>query len=325
MKHGEPTSSDHPQQRGRNPALGRVPHQSAVPGRTGRVGVVDRLSSELLGFAPDARVLIVSCDDFGMHDAVNAAVVESIENGIASSCSLMVPCPAAADAMRLLHERPHIPFGIHLALIRDSPGYRWGPAAPKADVPSLLDPDTDELYVNTPDQRNALLAAAHLTDVERELRAQINTVVDAGLAPTHLDWHCLADGGRADIFDLVMALAAEYGLAVRVWLDDGRRKARQEGKPVVDNAFLDSHSIGLDDKAATYARLLHDLPPGLSEWAIHPGHGTEQWQAIEPTGWRVRQSDHAFLTSPRARDIVDREGVTVIDYRPLQQAWTAQQ
>jgi hypothetical protein len=203
--------------------------------------VVDRLSSELLGFAPDARVLIVNCDDFGIHDAVNAAVVESIENGIASSCSLMVPCPAAADAMRLLRERPHIPFGIHLALIRDSPEYRWGPAVAKADVSSLLDPDTGELYVNTPAQRTALLAEAKLTDVERELRAQINAVVDVGLAPTHIDWHCLA---------------------ARVWLDDGRRKAREQGKPVVDNAFLDSSSISLHDKAATYARMLRDLPPG---------------------------------------------------------------
>jgi predicted glycoside hydrolase/deacetylase ChbG (UPF0249 family) len=86
--------------------------------------VVDGWSSELLGFAADARVLIVNCDDFGMHEAVNAAVVDSIENGIASSCSLMVPCPAAASAMRVLRERPHIPFGIHLSLIRDMPEYR---------------------------------------------------------------------------------------------------------------------------------------------------------------------------------------------------------
>lgn len=103
--------------------------------------MVDGLSSELLGFGRDARVLIVNCDDFGMNDAVNSAVVESIENGIASSCSLIVPCPAAADAMRLLRERPHISFGIHLALIRESPEYGWGPAAAKADVPSLLDPE----------------------------------------------------------------------------------------------------------------------------------------------------------------------------------------
>jgi predicted glycoside hydrolase/deacetylase ChbG (UPF0249 family) len=285
------------------------------------VVVVDGLSSVLLGFGPDARVLIVNCDDFGMHEAVNAAVVESIEYGIASSCSLMVPCPAAANAIRLLRERPHIPFGIHLSLIRDSPEYCWGPAASKADVPSLLDPGTEEFFVDTPAQRAAFLAAAKLTEVERELRAQIDAVVEVGIAPTHLDWHRLADGGRADHFDLTMALAEEYGLAARVWLDDGRRKARQQGKPVVDNAFLDSYSVSLDDKAATYARLLRDLPPGLNEWAVHPAHGTEQWRSIESSGWQVRQSDHAFLTSQQAREILDREGITVIDYRPLQQAW----
>jgi predicted glycoside hydrolase/deacetylase ChbG (UPF0249 family) len=284
---------------------------------------MERRSSELLGFAPDARVLIVNCDDFGMHDAVNAGVVESIEDGIASSASLMVSCPAAASAMRLLRRRPHIPFGIHLALIRDAPQCRWGPTAARADVPSLLDPASGELYVDTPAQRSALLAEATLTDVERELRAQIDAVVDAGLAPTHLDWHCLADGGRADILDVAMALAGEYGLAARVWLDAGRRKAREQGKPVVDNAFLDSYSIGLDGKAETYARMLRELPPGLSEWAVHPAHGNGQRQTIESADWRIRRSDHAFLTSPQAREILDRERITVIDYRPLQRAWNA--
>src|SRR5712691_5551903 len=104
------------------------------------LGVMDRLSSELLGFAPDARVLIVNCDDFGMHDAVNAGVVESIEDGIASSCSLMAPCPAAANAMRLLRERPHIPFGIHLALIRDSPEYAGARPPPRPTCPLCSTP-----------------------------------------------------------------------------------------------------------------------------------------------------------------------------------------
>jgi chitin disaccharide deacetylase len=284
---------------------------------------VDRLSSELLGFAPDARVLIVNCDDFGMHDAINAAVVESIENGIASSCSLMVSCPASANAMQLLRERPHIPFGIHLTLICDVPERRWGPTADKAEVRSLLDPETNELYVDTPTQRAALVAEAKLSDVEGELRAQIDAVIDTGLAPTHLDWHCLPDGGRADIRDLAMALAEEYGLALRVWLDDGRRKARERGKPVVDNLGVDSFSIALDLKAEAYERMLQNLPPGLNEWAVHPAHGSDAGQKTEPSGWRVRQTDHAFLTSPQARETVDRENITVIDYRPLQQAWNA--
>lgn len=281
------------------------------------------LSSELLGYGPDERLLIVNCDDFGLHGAINAAVVESIENGIASSCSLMVPCPGAADAMRLLRDRPHVPFGVHLSLIREAPESHWGPVTARADVPSLLDPATGELYVDTPAQRTALLAAAELNEVERELRAQIDAVVEAGLEPTHLDWHCLPDGGRPDILDLTIELAEEHGLAARVWLDDGRRKARSQGKPVVDSAFLDSYSIGLDDKEATYARLLRNLPPGLSEWAVHPGHGTAELQSIDSSGWQVRETDYAFLTSRQAREILDRESITVIDYRPLQQAWNA--
>jgi chitin disaccharide deacetylase len=131
------------------------------------------------------------------------------------------------------------------------------------------------------------------------LRAQIDAVVEVGLAPRHLDWHCLADGGRADILDLTMALAHEYGLAARVWLDCGRRKARQQGKPVLDTAFLDSYRVGIDDKPATYAGVLRDLPLGLNEWAIHPAHGTEQSQSIEPTGWQVRKA--TTRSSPRQK------------------------
>jgi predicted glycoside hydrolase/deacetylase ChbG (UPF0249 family) len=282
-----------------------------------------RVDSELLGFAPDARVLILNCDDLGLHDAVNAGIADSIENGLATSCSLISPGPASVEAMRMLRERPHIHFGVHLALIRDNLDYRWGPAAAKADVPSLLDPGTGELYVDTPTQRAALLSGAHIEDVERELRAQIRPVLDAGLSPTHLDWHCLADGGRADVLDLTIALATEYGLAARVWLDDGRATARVLGRPVVDHDFLDSFSIDLDGKAATYEHFLRELRPGLTEWAIHPALGTPGWQAIEPAGWRVRTTDHEFLTSARAREVIAEEGIYLIGYRPLQGIWTA--
>jgi hypothetical protein len=56
-------------------------------------------SARLPGFPRDARVLIVNGDDFGMYPAINAAVLRSITEGIASSCSLMVPCPAARHAI----------------------------------------------------------------------------------------------------------------------------------------------------------------------------------------------------------------------------------
>jgi predicted glycoside hydrolase/deacetylase ChbG (UPF0249 family) len=274
-------------------------------------------SNELLGLPGDARVLIINADDFGMYPAVNAAVIGSIEEGIASSCSLMAPCPAARHAMDLLRQHPRIPFGIHLTLVCDIPGIRWEPLAAKEEVSSLLS-ETGHLF--TPAQLPGLLVRARLDEVELEFRAQVNAVADAGLTPTHLDWHCLADGGRDDIFDLTVALASEYGLAVRAWLEPARRKLRQRGLPAVDHEFLDSFRLGIDGKSGRYAKLLHDLPPGLSEWAVHPALGDEQSQMIDP-GWRVRRTDYDFLTSPQARALLENERIIVIDYRTIQRAW----
>lgn len=273
------------------------------------------IASERLGHPSDARVLILNLDDFGMHPSINTAVVRAIRDGVAASCSLMPPCPGAAHAMNLLREHPEIPFGIHLTLVSELPEYRWGPLA--ANVPSLV--DIDGRFHRHP-QIPHLLTAARLDEVEVEFRAQIDAVVGTGLAPTHLDWHCIADGGRPDIFDLSMALAAEYGLALRVWTD--RPELRSRGLPIVDNAFLDSFSLDLDGKADRYAALLRALPAGLSEWAVHPGLGDAPAREIDPDGWQVRRSDFDFLMSQRAREIIAEEGIVVIDYRSLQHVWT---
>ena len=277
-------------------------------------------SSEELGFPPDARVLIVNCDDFGMYPAINAAVIESIERGIAGSCSLMAPCPAAPDAMRLLSRRPGIAFGIHLTLVCEMPRLRWGPMAAREKVPSLLDAAGD-LYAPTPAGRAALLGRARLEEIELEFRAQIDAVAATGLTPAHLDFHCLADGGRDDILEMTVELAAEYGLAVRVWLEPGRRAMRKRGLPVVDNDFLDSFSLGIEGKTARYLRLLRELPAGLNEWAVHPGLGDADSRAVD-SGWLVRRTDHEFLTSPRAQEMLRQEGIVVTDYRTVQEAWS---
>jgi predicted glycoside hydrolase/deacetylase ChbG (UPF0249 family) len=278
------------------------------------------LSSELLGFPADSRVLIVNCDDFGMDEAINTAVIDSIEQGIASSCSLMVPCPAAGHAMDLLRERPEVRFGIHLTLVCDTERNPWGPIAPRHKVPSLLD-DDGHLFLPTPVGRSALLGRARLDEVELEFRTQINAVADAGLTPTHLDFHCLADGGRDDILDLTTGLAAEYGLAVRVWLDPARQRLRLRGLPVIDHDFLDSFSLDVEAKSARYAQLLRELPAGLSEWAVHPSVADQASRAID-SGWHVRRTDYEFLTSPLAGQLVEQLGIAVIDYRLVQRAWS---
>ena len=93
------------------------------------------------------------------------------------------------------------------------------------------------------------------------------------------------------------------------------------GLPVDDHPLMDSTSIDLDGKAARLAQLAHDLPAGLTEWAMHPGLGTEESEAVNSL-WRQRQTDFEFLVSAEARKILQDERIEVIDYRPMQRAST---
>jgi predicted glycoside hydrolase/deacetylase ChbG (UPF0249 family) len=274
-------------------------------------------ANELLGYPPDARLLIVNADDFGMCRAINAAAVRALEEGIARSASVMVPCPGGGHALQLLQERPAVPFGIHLTVVCETVRARWGPVAPAERVPSLLD---DGGHFLSAGQIPRLLARAQLDELEVEFRAQIEAVLAARLRPTHLDWHCLYDGGRDDVFDLTVGLAREYGLALRV-AERRRVEALQgQGLPTAEHGMQDSFALPTAGKATHYAQRLRALPAGLSEWAVHPGLDTAELRAIG-AGWEVRQSDFDFLVSPEARAIVQAEGIILLDYRPLQARW----
>jgi predicted glycoside hydrolase/deacetylase ChbG (UPF0249 family) len=280
---------------------------------------IDLKANALLGYPDDARLLIVNADDFGMCHANNEATLRAFKDGIVTSTTLMTPCPWAPHAMQLLREHPEMSFGVHLTLISEHLGYRWGPLAPKDRVPSLLD---EGGYFYTNDRRSELLAQAKLDEIEQEFITQIRTVLNAKLTPTHLDFHCLGDGGREDIFDLTFELAKEFGLALRVSDRSSAERCRAEGLPVSDHGVLDSFGLGWDDKSAKYVALLRALPTGLNEWAIHPSLGEAEAQAMEPTSWRVRKADFDFLVSREARDIVNEQGITLLDFRALQKIWT---
>ena len=154
-----------------------------------------------------------------------------------------------------------------------------------------------------------------------EFRAQVEAALAAGLEPTHVDWHCLGNGGRDDIFDLTMGLANECGLALRVASQPYIAQVQRQGLPTNEHDLLDSFRLSIGDKSARYAQMLRELPEGLSEWAVHPSLGDADSQAIDPEGWRVRRTDFDFLVSPQAREIIHEEGITLLGYEPLQKVW----
>ena len=278
------------------------------------------LTNRLLGYPDDARLLIINADDFGMCHAVNAAVMRALQEGIVRSTTLMTPCPWARHAMRFLAEHPEIPFGVHLTVIADWEDYRWGPIAPRGMVPTLINPQGD--FYNF-DQMQTFLAQADLMQLEMEFRAQIETVLSAGLRPTHLDWHCLRLQGWDNVYEVMLRLAREYGLALRAVVPSHITRVQSLGLPANDSGFLDSYLVDPTTKAAAYADLLRHLPAGLSEWAVHPGLDTPELLTIEPQGNHVRQTDFDFLISPQAREIVQAEGIILLDYRALRDVWAA--
>ena len=278
-------------------------------------------TNRLLGYPDDARLLIINADDFGRSHACNAGILRSLTEGVVSSTTLMVPCPWALHAMQMLSEHPEISFGIHLTVISDVPLYRWGSLTAREKVPSLID---EAGFFYSYERIPALLAQAKLSELEVEFRAQLEAVLATGLSPTHLDWHCLYNGGRADIFEMTVKLAKEYGLAVRVFDRSTGEALQQKALPTNDHDVLDSYRLDLVEKSAWYARALRELPSGLSEWAVHPALGTPEMQAIEPESWQVRSTDFDFLISQKAREIIEQEGIVLLSYKPLQQVWREQ-
>jgi len=277
-------------------------------------------TNRLLGYPDDARLLIINADDFGMCHAINEAIIDTLTKGVARSTTLMVPCPWALHAIHWLQKNPHIDFGVHLTAICDGFDYRWGPLTARDKVSSLVD---ETGYFYRFERMQEYLVQAKLDELEMEFRAQIEAVMTAGLKPTHLDWHALRLQRRPDIIELMIGLAKEYGLAMRLISQPLIEKVQSQGLPSNDFDFLDSSSIDTVNKPAIYARLLRELPIGLSEWAVHSGIENAELRAMEPDSNGFRQADFDYLISAEAREVIEKEGIILLGYKPLREVWQA--
>lgn len=275
-------------------------------------------TNRLLGYPESARLLIINADDFGMCHAVNQAIMRALLEGVVRSTTLMVNCPWALHATRFLAAHPEIAFGVHLTALSDWDDYRWGPITPREMVPSLV--RKDGTFYNF-EQMPYFFAQVDLHQLEMEFRAQIEVVLAAGLQPTHLDWHALRISGREDIFEVLLRLAGEYGLALRTFYPSQVETVQGLGLPANDNGCLDSYGLDPATKVGHYVELLRRLPAGLSEWAVHPGLDTPELLAIDPDINHIRQTDFDFLISQQAKDIIENEGIILLDYRTSQNVW----
>lgn len=269
--------------------------------------------AERLGFGADDRVVIINCDDLGMCHAANSGTYESLRSGVATSASLMVPCPWAREAAgSYLGED----VGVHLTLNSEYDRYRW---APITQAPSLLDGDG-----GFPRTLQDTWDHADMDEVRRELRAQVERAILWGFDVSHLDSHMGTLQLRPEFFDVYLELAIDFRLPLRLSgasteLPIGfpfRRLAAEEGVLFPDH-FV--HVPGVGSRRAI-ERALFDLRPGVTELYAHPAADSPELRAIAPD-WPRRVDDlHLLAHDAGLRAMLDRSGVRQIGYRALRAA-----
>src|SRR5712692_7901376 len=125
-------------------------------------------TAERLGYAADARILILNADDFGMCHDQNEGVIKGLTQGLFTSSTILVTCPWFEEAADFARNHPGADLGVHLTLTSEWDRYKWGPVLGREAVPSVVD-DRGYLWPDVP----SVFTNDRIEEAEAELRAQI--------------------------------------------------------------------------------------------------------------------------------------------------------
>jgi hopanoid biosynthesis associated protein HpnK len=154
-----------------------------------------------------SKYLIINGDDFGFSSSVNQAIIESHEQGILRSTSLMVSGQACAEAVNLAKNHPDLGVGLHLVLVCGQS------VLPYDKIPHLVDRDgnfrDDPVKAGLTYQFNREARK----ELALEIRAQLEKFQETGLPMSHLDGH-LHLHAHPVVLGIIKDLAAEFDLKV---------------------------------------------------------------------------------------------------------------
>lgn len=258
-----------------------------------------------------AALVIVNADDFGETPEITRGVVECLDAGVLTSTTILANMPATAEALRLAAERGRrMSFGVHLNLCEGSP----------LTSASTLVGASGRFRSKRAQALRAFARRLDPAEVERELRAQIARVAEAGVAISHLDGHKHLHQ-LPGVAAIVAKLARELGIErVRCTLEQGSGIPGAPLAEVVSRRVRITLARGLaplaldcglrfPERTLDLARLLAagsaeaELAllqrPGRSlEVFCHPGRGTD---ADEPPSRRERERRYLLSGALSAR------------------------
>ncbi len=285
-----------------------------------------------LGYGPGARLVLFHADDIGMSHGSNRAFLDLSAAGIIQSGSVMVPCPWSQETFQAVRADSTLDLGVHLTLNAEWPTYRWGPVSTRDPASGLIDPE-GWFWHRPPLLLEHLNAPAAIN----EMRAQIDLARRNGLDFTHLDTH-MGAALSAPLLAAYITLGFEYNVPVllpraideyveRLAVEVGSVEAYLElvkqvearGMPLVDTFRI---TPGYDPqgseggRAELYEAVLHDLPPGITYFSLHP-NAPGDIEAISPDRAHWRTFEYEYFASQRLRDFLAAEGIVPIGYRAI--------
>jgi hypothetical protein len=134
---------------------------------------------------PTPRIrLITRGDDLGCARSLNRAVKECYQQGILKNCSVLAAAPYVEEAAKSLAKTKGLCFGLHCDLTSEWDNVKWGPVAPREQVPSLLDGKGHLHQTN-----DAVRAKAKADEALIELQAQLDKARRLGFDIKYADLH----------------------------------------------------------------------------------------------------------------------------------------
>jgi predicted glycoside hydrolase/deacetylase ChbG (UPF0249 family) len=275
--------------------------------------------------------LVINADDLGFAPGVNRGIIEAHAAGTVSSASMMVNTPGFHDAVDgVRRDAPGLGVGLHLNLVS---------GVPLAAVPSLTDSTTGRFHAFDVLARHALAGQVDAADVRRECDAQLSALAAEGIQPTHLDSHRHAHA-MPGILPAVAASAHAAKIAVvrrpldRASLMDPLASAKMlvlhaawraalRGVAPTHRALLARAPHfrgiamqGMPDVRERLLTALDELPLGVTEIMVHPGHDDATLAAQDP--YRAeREVEVAALCHPSVRARLERGDIRLINFAEI--------
>jgi predicted glycoside hydrolase/deacetylase ChbG (UPF0249 family) len=286
-----------------------------------------------LGFSEDSRAVIIHTDDIGMCHASVQAFKDLWAFGTITSGAVMVPCPWFPAVAQMCRENPGIDMGVHATLNAEWESYRWGPVSTRDPASGLLDADG---YFNQWHQ--AVYDNARPEAVEKEVNAQIERALAAGIDVTHVDSHMGTIMNPKFIQAYIQAAASRLlpnmlprldarGMDLMGLTPEEKnlyepmmQQFEKMGIPMVDGIL----GLPLDqpdpDRQMEIAKdLLGHTPIGITHFIFHPSIDTAELRSIAPD-WESRVSNYNTFMSDELKKFIEAEDIQLIGYRAIREA-----